>query len=123
VRRLCLLRGGGVGLVATGEHVMGSGVTAGRFVALDAVAARFEEAGQGFQGARGPLGAGRDGAVGAAGQFVGAFSDSCTGFLLSWGAVLEVCEESTGLAGQGVRAFREGLRSTDTGCGRGVMAL
>jgi len=102
---------------------MGTDVTAGRFAALDAVAARLGDTGQALQAAQRPLGAGRDGAVESAGQFAQVLSDACTGFLLGWRETLVVCGESTDLAGQGVRAFREGLRATDRGYGRGIVAL
>jgi hypothetical protein len=113
----------GAGGSSEGEDTMGTDVTGGRFAALDAVAMRLGDTGQGLGVAQRPLGAGRDNATQAAGQFAGVLSDACTGFLLAWRETLGVCGESTDLSGQAVRAFREGLRSTDRGYGRGMVAL
>jgi hypothetical protein len=111
--RVCSRVAGAGGNDVKGVPVVSGQVTAGRFAALSAVEGKFDGVGRGLGGSLDPLGSGHDRAVEGAGQFAGVFAQSCTGFLLGWREVVGVCEESVGLAGEGVRSFGLGLRSAD----------
>ncbi|MDQ1293838.1 MAG: hypothetical protein QG608_1719 [Actinomycetota bacterium] len=92
---------------------MSGQVTAGRFAVLSAVEGKFDGVGRGLGASLEPLGTGHDRAAEGAGQFAGVFAQACVGFLVGWREVVGLCEESAGLAGEGVRAFGLGLRSVD----------